>query len=186
MNIYFQILTAVVTFMVILTYLSIFEHSIHRFPMHMKSLGKPWFLPLFRFLYKNHTEEHHPDFRSIQYERSDNEHHDITLLKPLLLLGLTLIGSATFPVWLIDYLSNYRFNLTWYCVPMATVYYVMFETLHVAEHKPESLARKIFGGFVWFEYLQEHHYIHHSRWGYNFNLVCPIADWIFDTMYREK
>lgn len=181
-----DLIIGILTFLVTLTYLSTFEWAVHRFPMHMKKLGKPWWLPLFRYLYKNHTVEHHGDFLPDDYEKWDDHHHDITLLKPLLFLGFMLIGTATLPVWCIDYLTDYRFHLTWYCVPMATLYYVMFETIHVAEHKPKSFARLFMGNTWFFAFLQEHHQKHHEKWGVNFNLVCPIADYLFGTLYTKK
>ncbi len=189
MNIIITIIVAIITFAVVLTYLSTFEWAIHRFPMHMKKLGKPWFLPAFRFLYKQHTQEHHiEDFPPTgAYEREDSNHQDITLLRRTVPLfwGIFLIGTATSVVWIIDLLTSYRLHLVGYCLPMATLYYILFETLHVAEHKPKSVARKLFGRFKWFEFLQNHHRLHHSKWGFNFNLVCPIADYLFGTAYKE-
>lgn len=185
MNFFIDILLNFVIFVIILTYLSSYEYVIHRFPMHMKNLGKPWYLPLFRFLYKNHTEEHHPDFLPVTYERLDTNHHDITLLKPLFLLGFILITTATIPIWLIDYFTNYRFHLIYFGLPMAIVYYILFESIHVSMHKPDSIPRKLFGWTRWFRFLQDHHKIHHSKWGVNFNLVCPIADYLFGTLYKK-
>lgn len=186
MNIIVNIFQSLAIFILILIYLSTFEWAIHRFPMHIKKLGNPWWLPLFRYLYRNHTEEHHPDFvpSKDKYEREDYDHHDITLLKPILLLGMILIGSATLPIWMIDYLAGYQFNLTLWCIPMATIYYIMFETLHVAEHKPNSWARKILGNTPYFRAAQAHHLVHHQKWGVNFNLVCWIADILYGTKQK--
>ena len=180
-----EICWLVIIVSLILTYLSMVEWSIHRYPMHVKGMSKiPLFGRLFSFFYKNHTVEHHTSYTNFHYEcgeERNHQHHKIVLpywAGPMLIVG------ASLPVLAIDYVTGYQLHLTWICVPMATLYYIMFEAVHVAMHEVHSFPRRLFGRAMWFQFLQNHHKAHHGTFPKNFNLLCPIADYLFGTVKR--
>jgi hypothetical protein len=69
-------------------------------------------------------------------------------------------------------------------VGAGTAAYVMaYEILHWSIHCPEEFA---FRHTRWFHFLIEHHRRHHNRSNINYNVVLPLADWMFGTLsYRQ-
>ena len=69
-------------------------------------------------------------------------------------------------------------------VAAGTATYVFaYEILHWYIHCPENF---IFKDSAYFKFVIEHHRRHHNRSDINYNVVCPIADFMFGTLsYRE-
>ena len=65
-------------------------------------------------------------------------------------------------------------------VAAGTAAYVLaYETLHWHVHCPDNFR---FRDSAWFRFLIEHHRRHHNRSNINYNVVFPIADWMFGTL----
>lgn len=69
-------------------------------------------------------------------------------------------------------------------VAAGTAAYVLsYEVLHWSIHCPDEFP---FRNSRWFRFLIEHHRRHHNRSDINYNVVLPLADWMFGTLsYRE-
>lgn len=62
-------------------------------------------------------------------------------------------------------------------------YVLAYEMLHWHIHCPDEF---IFRNWRWFAFLTEHHRRHHNRSDINYNVVLPLADWMFGTLsFRE-
>jgi sterol desaturase/sphingolipid hydroxylase (fatty acid hydroxylase superfamily) len=70
----------------------------------------------------------------------------------------------------------------WPRLAALTLYYGLYEYLHWCMHKPTG--RRIERTRI-FRYLDANHRLHHARWRFNFNVVCPLADIVLGT-YRPQ
>jgi hypothetical protein len=59
----------------------------------------------------------------------------------------------------------------------------LFITVHDAIHRPGS--HPLMERHRWFQFLDEHHYIHHLDTEANVNFLLPLADWLFCTLRIE-
>lgn len=158
---------------------SIIEWWTHKYPMHKKMPG-----PLFRFLFKHHVNLHHSLFSGNAYEHSHEANDRDTIPFPLW-VGPLLILTAISPFWIISYyIGNYI--PVWTSLSVALFYYVAFEGIHQLMHIPDSPKVRWIRETKWFKWLNEHHRKHHEKASYNFNLVLPLADWLFGTMLLKK
>lgn len=155
---------------------SFIEWAAHRYPMHMEFKSK--LLPLFHFLYKHHVVIHHKVFDKDHYNRQGDDQRD-TIAFPLW-VGPLLIATAVLPFYGISLLNE---NMIWFwtSLTIAILYYIVFESLHQLEHMEDKPAVKWLRSWKVFVWLDTHHEIHHNAWRVNFNLVCPLADWLTGT-----
>ena len=59
----------------------------------------------------------------------------------------------------------------------------LFITVHDAIHRPGS--HRLMERQFWFQFLDEHHYIHHVDTEANVNFLLPLTDKLFGTLRRE-
>ncbi len=52
--------------------------------------------------------------------------------------------------------------------------------------KVTSMAVEALRKFPLFKYMDNHHFLHHAHMGCNFNMVWPVADWLFKTQAKGK
>ncbi len=169
-----NILLVVMTIIASLTLDSVIEWWTHRYPMHKKLPG-----PLFRFLFEHHVTVHHAKFSGDAYEHHHEDERG-TIPFPLW-VGPLLIAVAVSPFWAISYWTGTDIPL-WTSLIVAVLYYIAFEGIHQLMHLPDSPKVRWIRESKWFVWLNTHHKIHHARAGSNFNLVLPLADWMFETL----
>lgn len=56
----------------------------------------------------------------------------------------------------------------------------LFIVVHDTIHRPDS--HRIVEAQPWFNFLDNHHYIHHVALGHNLNFLLPLADLLFGTL----
>jgi len=62
-------------------------------------------------------------------------------------------------------------------------YFAAYEYLRWCMHNPGDRARE---RTALFRYLDRNHQLHHGQPRINFNVVFPLADWVFGTLQRSR
>ncbi|HEY1074468.1 MAG TPA: sterol desaturase family protein [Patescibacteria group bacterium] len=150
-------------------YSSRFEHWVHAGPMHHKSGG---------IAYERHVRDHHANRRApVRYLAEKREQYRIgESAVPLIWLGHMIAIAG---LWLITRQTSFWVSFTL----IATVYFVLYEFLHHEMHQPHE---RWYHRTDLFQFLSELHRLHHYKAKENFNLVCPLWDWILGTLSTEE
>lgn len=154
-----------------LLYISTVEWGLHRFVMH-KPVGN------FRYAFNAHTLVHHNIFKADHtYHLRDNK--DKNKIPMAWWNGPLLILLGSIPPVIVLALTP----LSWYFliefVVLCAAYYGAYEYLHWCMHLPK--ARRLEISYP-FRRLNGHHLLHHRYMHKNFNVVLPLADFIFGTL----
>jgi hypothetical protein len=167
---------AIMTALLGVPYASIFEWTLHRYVMH-RPVGR------FRYAFNAHALTHHGLFGADEtyHLRPSNVREKIPMAwwnGPVLIL----ISSA--PFYVIAMLMYFVFGLEGALSVAVTAlilfssYYGIYEYIHWCWHRPKNRRVEHLKVVKWLNGL---HIIHHRYMAYNFNLVCPLADWMFGT-----
>ncbi len=146
---------------------SVIEWIVHKELMHsIKFMKTP---------HQRHAVEHHAERRAPgkYYAKSDElkEYHLFeTSFMPLLwILHLPLF---LFVYWMFGAAASMG-------VAAGTAFYVFgYETLHWYMHCPDDF---IFRDHRWFQFMSEHHRLHHNKSDINYNVVIPLGDLLLGT-----
>lgn len=163
------ILSQSLSFLAWVVYGSFFEWYWHKLWMHHPRSPKEAF--------RGHTVVHHGLYRGDDTYFVDEEHVEHILLKPYALPAIVL---AHLPViFLIQhYVSNTAIGATLSCL----LYFVVYEYMHWNMHVPRQ---KFVERFKWFQFLRQHHKLHHRYMLKNFCVLVPLADYMLGTMITE-
>ena len=176
--------TVLLTLVVSLILLSIFEWSFHRYIMHKR-------VPWFDYPYKKHQIIHHRVFGwddSYHLIFESQEEGDI---KMELRTGVALILLAWSPdlllagiLWIFGISIINIIVMLSTCLLVCIAYYVAYEYIHWCMHLPKN--RRLEMSWV-FQRLNGHHILHHRfMWKNNYNVVFPFADLIFGTLLTRS
>ena len=61
-------------------------------------------------------------------------------------------------------------------------YVIGYEILHWYMHCPDEF---VFRKTRWFQFLSEHHRLHHSKASINYNVVFPLGDFLLGTYHKQ-
>ncbi len=156
--------------------ISVGEHQIHKHFMHRKRLFG-WLYKIFPYLmsvFEAHAVRHHSIwYKDFDYEPDDHgrqENLDIKVTETVVMV------LSTVPLWL----PIFYFSILGGSIFMATVitHNRLWNVLHRQMHIPQDVFFKDWGLF---RYLARHHFMHHRKSGKNYNVVCPLADFLFRT-----
>lgn len=147
--------------------------TVHKYPLHHRI--KYWSYP-----FDAHTVQHHRYFtyESITYD--DREDYIAIFFPTEVIAGFTFIAQPVFFYGLSPFIGQDLAHVFGACT---AGYFLLYELFHWASHKPaDHFVMKI----KWFDYMREHHRIHHntrfmSR--YNFCIVYPMMDIIMGTKF---
>lgn len=147
---------------------SVLEWWLHKYPMHHTFFKH---LPSF----KNHAIKHHSERQAPgKFFVKKEEHHRYVLFKtsfmPFIWIGLLPVYGMLYR-WFGAF--GIGFGLGTF------VYLIAYEVLHEAMHQPDNFPLK---HHWWFRWLIEHHRRHHLWVKTNYNVVLPLADWMFGTL----
>jgi hypothetical protein len=166
------------------------EWTVHRYVYH-RSLG------FLKRIYSIHLAHHHlyfPTWRYVtsgpakripildsgvsvpQASRSGNVATYLAHFAFYMVLGATLI-------WLPGWLLSRSVPFLVGSIVGTIVISDLFITVHDAIHRPGS--HPLMERQRWFQFLDEHHYIHHVDTEANVNFLLPLADLLFGTLRRE-
>lgn len=151
---------------------SVIEWIVHKYFMHSTRF--------MRTPHQRHAVFHHAERRAPgKFFAKEEELRDYHLFETSFMPVLWLLHSPFF-------YAVYRcFGLSaGLGVAGGTLCYVLaYEVLHWYVHCPDKFR---FRNTRWFHFLIEHHRRHHHRSDINYNVVFPVADWMFGTLsYRE-
>ena len=151
---------------------SVIEWIVHKHFMHSIRFMRT---PHDRHAVLHHSERRAPGKFFAKEEELREYHLFETSFMPILWLLHTPLFYAVY--WAMG---------SWACLGVAagTAAYVgAYEMLHWSIHCPDEFP---FRKQRWFLFLIEHHRRHHHRSNINYNVVLPLADWIFGTLsFRE-
>jgi len=152
-------------------YASFFEWYWHKLWMHTPRPPKEAF--------RGHTIVHHGLYKGDQsYFVAEGEHPEHILLKPY---ALPVIFAAHLPVvFLIEHFAPH--TAIGACVAMV-LYFVVYEYMHWNMHVPRG---HFVERFRWFQFLRQHHKLHHRYYQKNFCVLFPLADLCLGTLITEQ
>jgi hypothetical protein len=165
------------TLIVGIPYSSLFEWTLHKHLMHRPH---SWFMYPFR----THTMTHHRIYRADQSYHDDGSGNEDKITMAWW-NGPVIVVVGSLPYYLVAFPL---FFFVWWVYPMVIIvtgiaisgsYYRAYEYLHLCMHKPRvpRLERSLI--FQWFN---RRHILHHRWQDYNFNVLLPIADFLFGTL----
>ena len=144
---------------------SVCEWLLHRYVMHRPPLG-------FTYAYNAHTKVHHNLFKYDETYHAQNE-EDGKKIPMAEWNGVVIATLAGLPMFVFGYKM---FILTFV---VAMCYYGVYEFIHWCMHLPN---RRHVEYRWWFRKLNGHHLLHHRYMNKNYNVVLPLADWLFGTL----
>lgn len=153
-------------------YGSFMEWWIHRFGMHTERVSKWGF--------KRHAIGHHSERRSLKsfYVPIDNPvaYHiwESSAVPALWFAHLPLF-------WLIHVFWNPQAAIG--AGVGAALYITAYEVIHFFIHSPRGYW---FQRTRLFHFYCEYHRVHHHRARWNYNVVCPLADWVLRTISLDE
>ena len=151
---------------------SIIEWIVHKEFMHsIRFMRRP---------HQRHAVEHHSQRRAPgKFFAKADELKEYHLFETSFMPILWMLHSPLFA-------TVYWFFGPWASLGVASgtaAYVLSYEVLHWSIHCPDEFWFRNSG---WFRFLIEHHRRHHNRSDINYNVVLPLADWIFGTLsYRD-
>ena len=157
-------------------FISIGEHQIHRHFMHRKRLFA-WLYKVFPYLssvFESHAVRHHSIwYKDFDFEPDDHgrqENLDIKVVETVVMV------VSTSPLWIPIFL----FSTMGGCIFLATVvtHNRLWNVLHRQMHIPQDA---FFKDWALFRYLARNHFMHHRTSSRNYNVVFPLADFLFRT-----
>lgn len=150
--------------------MSFIEHQVHSRLMHTRSLAR------FKKTFEAHAITHHRDhygqvFSDEPVPPGEDKEIRLTVRKaPIKALPIAaLIALFYWPAAIV-------FVLT------ATLHHWVWNKIHLEMHKPEQ---RIFSSWPIYKFLAGYHWLHHKYPNKNFNVVFPLADYVFGTSVRS-
>lgn len=163
------------------------EWFVHRFVYH-----EPVFGALTR-IYSVHTAHHyayfptwryitggparrltlHSDDRSVTDTSTGNAIIRLSHFAWYMTFGIVFMWI---PAWFITHNGVFLSGIIASSVVVSNLFIVVHDTIH----RPDS--HRIVEAQPWFNFLDNHHYIHHVALGRNLNFLLPLADLLFGTL----
>lgn len=147
---------------------SLIEWVVHKHFMHSVRFMRT---PHDRHAVMHHSERRAPGKFFAKEEELKDYHLFETSFMPILWLLHTPLFLSVY--WMLGTAAGLG-------VAVGTACYVLaYELMHWYIHCPDDFRFRHHG---WFRFLIEHHRRHHNRSNINYNVVLPIADWMFGTL----
>ena len=152
--------------------MSFIEHFTHRNFMHRKSPIDRWFPRVFESHALNH---HHRFYKRFNHEPDEvGRKENITLeFLPSAPLALLLAGIAACFSW--------RGGLM--LVAAVLAHHLTWNLIHQEMHDPKL---RFFAKWPIYKLVARYHWMHHKHPGHNFNVVLPLADFVWGTHVRPS
>ncbi|WP_374354759.1 SRPBCC family protein, partial [Chitinimonas sp.] len=150
------------------------EYLVHqRLGHHKTRLGK--------LFYQRHTGDHHSFFSETAMVPQSPLDWRVILFPPWLIVLVSLI--IVLPAWLA--LRQFNANIAALFAGMLMASYLLYEFVHACEHLPEGHLFTRLPGIPQMRCLHALHHRHGLMRDHNLNIVFPLMDWFFGTLYRE-
>lgn len=149
------------------------EYKIHKNLGHVKHR-------LSKLFYQRHTGDHHSFFAFGQMNYETPKDWRVILFPAWLIVVFATINLSVFWVF-----SQWNENVAALFCATLLLGYLAYEVMHACEHLPEQhpLTR-----LPWLRRMRRLHELHHARelmHNFNFNIVFPLWDWLYGTLYWE-
>jgi Fatty acid hydroxylase superfamily len=147
---------------------------IHKYPLHRKI--KP-----FGFAYKIHSQWHHRFYTDQNLEFDSTRDWFIIFFPIDVVLGFIILVLPLIYFALTPFLSV---NGVFLVLATSCFYFISYEVIHFISHLSEN---NILMKFPYFRFMRNYHRTHHDPAlmnDYNFNIVFPFFDLIFNTAYK--
>ncbi|MGO4002857.1 SRPBCC family protein [Pseudomonas fluorescens] len=134
-----------------------------------------------RLFYARHTGDHH-SFFAPGHMAYDSARDWRVILFPAWLIVLHTLLFALPAWWLLKQLDSNVAALFASCLVLG---YLIYEVFHACEHLPTDHP---LSQMPWIRQMRRLHELHHRRelmQARNFNIVLPLADYLFGTLYWE-
>jgi len=151
---------------------SLTVYLIHRYPLHQK------YKKIRKETYDQHTLIHHRFYTNTLYQVGKNEKSNTFLFPPAVVFSFCIVVLPLFFVLTSLFLPD---NVVYLFVGMSSTYFLLYEIVHYTSHLSESHWLMKIG---YFRRMRQHHLDHHDprlMEKYNFNIVCPLFDYVFGT-----
>lgn len=147
------------------------EYKVHKNLGHHKHRFSAMF-------YKRHTGDHHSFFTQTQMNYELKSDWRIIFFPAWLIVAFAIGVYAAW--WLLGAINN---NVAALFSGTLLLGYLGYEIIHACEHLPEQhpLAK-----LPWLRQMRTLHALHHNHelmHRYNFNIVFPLWDWLYGTLY---
>ncbi|HTE16973.1 MAG TPA: sterol desaturase family protein [Armatimonadota bacterium] len=162
------LLIQAVACVVVFLWASFFEWFIHRNFMHARRF------PL-EEAYRGHTLLHHQIYHGERFFAKKEDHPPHLMLRPITFPSILLLHVPFF--LLFEWLTG--ISILWGGSVACVLYYVGYEYTHYLMHVP---AGHFVERFRWFQFLREHHRLHHTFARRNYNVFVPLADACLGTL----
>ncbi|BAQ81698.1 MULTISPECIES: sterol desaturase family protein [Pseudomonas] len=134
-----------------------------------------------RLFYARHTGDHHSFFAPGLMSYQGRKDWRVILFPAWLIVVHSLLFAL--PLWAL--LRLWNGNVAALFASCTLIGYLAYEVFHACEHLPAShpLAR-----LPWVRQMRRLHELHHRRelmQERNFNIVLPLMDWLFGTLYWQ-
>ncbi|MFK7786425.1 MAG: sterol desaturase family protein [Crocinitomicaceae bacterium] len=160
------------TIPVVLVLGSLTVYLIHRYPLHQK------YPSVRKQTYDQHTLIHHRFYTNELYDVGKDEESNTFFFPPAVVFSFTAIFLPGLYFLTQVFLPS---NVVFLLVGMSSVYFILYEIVHYTSHLPEKHWIMNLG---YFRRMRQHHLDHHDprmMEKYNFNIVCPLFDYVFGT-----
>lgn len=173
MNILLFILKLVLS----VSFVSIFEWTLHRYIMHRKLFG-------FTYAFHAHASVHHQIFKADETYHLQDQKDRYTIPMawwngPVLIIMVTTIALGLAECTRLYIVPISRMTVVLWIGSVSLVYFALYESLHWCMHLPRKRRIERTGFFF---RLNGHHLLHHRYMNRNFNVVLPLADFLFGTL----
>lgn len=165
-------LIELLTIPVLLVLGSLTVYLIHRYPLHQKYKG------VREQTYDQHTLIHHRFYTNELYQVGRGEESNTFLFPPAVVLGFCAVFLPGLYFLTRLFLPS---NVVFLLVAMSSVYFILYEIVHYTSHLSETHWIMKMG---YFRRMRKHHLDHHDprlMEKYNFNIVCPLFDYVLGT-----
>lgn len=171
MHVVMSIVAFLIAFLLSFCLGSVIEWYVHKELMHSVQFMKT--------PHQRHAVEHHAERKAPgKYYAKADELKEYHLFETSFMPLLWILHAPLF------FVTYYFFGLAASLgVAAGTGAYVIgYETLHWYMHCPDEF---VFRNHRWFQYLSEHHRLHHNKASINYNVVFPLGDWLMGTYHPQ-
>jgi hypothetical protein len=166
-------LSQVIACLVCFVYASYFEWFVHRYIMHVKRF------PL-HDAFRGHTLVHHQLYRwDKSFQAQGPGRPPNVTLRWYAFPGMLLFHA---PIFLLFQWAT-GLPVFWGAMLGCTLYFAGYEYTHYLMHVPKGHPVE---RFRWFQFIREHHRLHHKYMLRNLNVFIPLADLSFGTLVTAE
>ena len=153
-------------------YCSFFEWFIHRHIMHVKRF------PL-HDAFRGHTLVHHQIYHGDRFLRHTHGRAPNVVMRWYAFPGMLLFHVPFFAAF--QWLTGWP--VLWGGILACMFYFAGYEYTHYLMHVPRG---HFVERFRWFQFLRNHHRLHHKYMLRNLNVFVPLADICFGTLVTAE